>query len=106
MAAIPEETTCFVTIKPKDDAGGGAIPVSGNYRVHDVESETEILGTTAVGALSTSMKITLPGATINALIDKERAYERRRMTVELLYGGGDPLNGEYIWTVEKLTDLP
>ena len=106
MANVPEETTSFVTVAPKDDAGLGAAPSSGNYRVHDVESGDEILGTTAMPTLSASMKVTMPGATINKLVDKSRAFERRRMTVELSYGAGDPLNGHYIWTVEKLTDLP
>jgi hypothetical protein len=105
MASVPEGTTCYVTVVPRDKAKAAAAPTSGNYRIHDVDSGDEIVGTTGLTP-SASMEIVCTGSTVNALLDADRKSERRRVTVDLQYGGGDDLNGEYTYTVKRLIDLP
>lgn len=105
MARIPEQTTCYVTVVPRDKTGTAGAPSSGNYRVHDVKSGDEIVAETALSA-SASMEIVLLGTTVNAFVDRSNKTEKRRVTVDLLFGAGDPLNDEYVYTIERLTDLP
>ena len=105
MATFDEKTTVYVTVNPKDKAGAAAAPSSGDYNVRDVESDTEIVADTAISPLSTSMEITLLGATVNALQDTANKVERRKVTVKLGYGGSDTLNSEYEYKIRNLSGV-
>lgn len=98
---VKEQSTCYVTVVPRDKNGDAEQPTAANYWVHDVKSGEEVVGVTVLTP-SASMEIELKGATVNALIDGTRKTEKRRVTVQCDYGSDDELWDEFIYTIKAL----
>jgi hypothetical protein len=105
MPEVNENSTCYLTVEPKDKDGAAAAPASGTFEVHDLESLTELVAATALTP-SSSMEITLSGPIANVLQNSANTTEQRKVTIRLYFGVGDELNDEYIYTVNALDYVP
>ena len=98
---VPEKTTYVVTLSFADEAGNAVTPSSGTYRVDDVESGTEIKGTTAFSPSGSPCQLVI-AATDNAMHDPARTSERRLVTVTVQYGAGRQITGEHLFIIRNL----
>ena len=85
---VNDGSTAFLTITFKDKNGDPIVPDSAEYRIDDVDSGNSVKGVTAFSpTLSThELEITKDE---NEMVNDDRAFERRRVTVRWLYDGGN-----------------
>lgn len=101
MSNVNEESTAYLTVKFYDKVNSLAVPASATWEVHDVESGTVILVSTAILPIANTVELTLTPA-INTMVDSTHSEETRRVTVKALFGAGDGCNNEYAYNIVGL----
>lgn len=100
MDEIAERSTGYLTVTPLDKDGDPEAPASLSYRIDDVDSGTEIRGDTSIAAASSVVIALKPDD--SQILDPEKEYEWRQVTVTATYGADDAVNGPYFYRVKNL----
>lgn len=100
LATVNERSTSYLTITFKDKDGNLAAPSSATYQINCMTTGTEIKADTALGGGS-SVEVTISAAE-NALIDQTNRLERRRVTVDASFAGGQEHHEEFDYYVKNL----
>lgn len=101
---VNEQSTAYLTVEFRDKAGDLQAPSSARYRVDCPAPSSELRAWTALGAAS-SVEIEL-NAEDNTMVNGNRPYELRRVTVEATYGADDKLVAEFDYRVRNLEFYP
>ena len=102
MDSVNEGSTAYLAVTFRDRDGNAAAPSSVSYRIDCLTTGQEVRGDTVVSPGS-SIEITLaPSDT--AILDGN-SYERRRVTVQAAYSGGEAINAQYDYQVKNLTGV-
>jgi hypothetical protein len=98
---VNEGSTAYLTVTFLDKDGNAEAPTSVTWEVHDVPGGEELQGATAIAAAS-EIEITLPPA-VNAILDDDKEWEQRRVTVKASYGASDAVNSTFDYRVLNLS---
>lgn len=97
---VNEESTAYLQVSLLDRTGANSSPLTLTFRVHDVESGTEMVATTSISPVSPATITLTP--TANTILKRVHKYETRRVTVDATYGSGDVLHDDYDYLVRNL----
>ena len=100
---VNEKSTAYLTVTFKDKGGNEEAPDSATYRVDDVDSDTPMKEKTAL-SVAASVEIKLEPS-VNAIVNPDKTYEIRRVTIEALYGASDGVNDEYDYRLKNLAKV-
>lgn len=98
MSQINEKSTGYLTVTFRDKTGTAEQPSSATYSIADVDSGTEVRGSTALSPSAGVVTITLNKGD-NTLVDGTKQKERRRVVVSAVYGNNDELHHAYLYDV-------
>ena len=101
MLTIPEKSRQGFSFIFEDEDLQPFLPETVRYRVHDPDTDLELLPWTSVSPDTTVMVI-LP-ATINRIVDDSNAYETRVLTVQSDYDTDDQLSQDRTYRVQNLS---
>jgi hypothetical protein len=104
MDQVNEQSSAFLTTTLLDKDEAPAQPTSASYTIHDVTTGTEIRGTTSLTVVLGVVEIAL-GKADNTMNDPTRKSERRRVTVNAIYGSDDHLNDFFVYEVKNLAEV-
>lgn len=96
---LNERSSLTLTAEFFDENDAPAVPDAAEYRIHDLATGTEILGTTAL-PLATSVDIEITMDQNRCLT--ENAQETRIVTVEFDYGVGKHGTDEFAYRIKNL----
>ncbi len=102
--AVREGSTCWITVNFYDKDSVLENPQSANYTIHDVKSGQTIVAETALSPSGGTVEITVK-ASENAMVDPDRDYEVRRLTVKATFGADDAHNQTFDFTVINLSTV-
>lgn len=100
METINEKSVAVITVLFKDEDGVLISPSAASYRVDDLTAGTALVAPTVIVPVDGMYDIVIPAA-MNAIIDQNRAFEIKVVTVSWTYGTGD-VNDEYRYRVKNL----
>lgn len=101
MPVHNEKSTVKVTAVFRDDDEVLVVPTAAEYRIHGGPAETEVLATTPISPLASSVELVITSAQ-NACLTANQ-FERRRVTVEFDYGSPSQHGtGEYVYLLDNL----
>jgi hypothetical protein len=104
MESVNEGTTSILILTFKDENGDPVIPLSGTYRIDDLDSGTGITGDTGFTPSLSTYNLVI-GATANRILSGAAEKELRRVTVTFQYGASGQGTGEYFYEVKNLGGL-
>ena len=104
METVNERTTSIITVAFFDEDEAAVTPSAASYKIDDIGSSTAILASTAIGALDTTVDLTITAAQ-NAILSETNLYESRKVTVTWTYGGGKQGTNEYIYRIKNLSGV-
>jgi hypothetical protein len=79
---VKEGSALFLTFTFKDENGAPVAPITIDWRIDDVDSGTEVVGWTPVGAPSASVNVSV-NPTNNNIVDQTKVVEKRILTVRM-----------------------
>lgn len=89
LMLVMEQSTAYLEVPLYDRNGVESVPTSATFTVHDVESGTEVVASTALTPAAT---LNVPLRPVdNRILHPASRRERRRITVRALYGVDDQL---------------
>lgn len=100
METINEKSVAVITVLFKDEDGVLITPSAASYRVDDLTAGTALVASTTITPVDGMHDIVIP-ASANAIIDNNRTYETKVVTVAWTYGTGT-VNDEYRYRVKNL----
>lgn len=104
LKIINEKSRCYLTVAFYDKDGNAAIPTSATYRIDCVTNNTQVKDDSS---LTPGSSIEIPiTSSDNAIIAITNTLERRKVTVEAVYGSGDEVHDEYEYYVKNLSRYP
>lgn len=101
MLTIPEKSRQAFVLIFEDEALARFTPETVRYRLHDPDTNQELIGWTSVTP-DESVLITIP-STANRIIDDSLAYETRVLTIQSDYDTDDQLSEDYVYRVQNLS---
>lgn len=100
MQTIPEKSRQGFSFIFEDEELEPFVPDTVRYRVHDPETDVELLAWTEVPPEST-VTVIVP-ATVNRIVDDNKTYELRVVTVQSDYDTDAQLSQDRTYRVENL----
>ncbi len=76
-STVKEKSPLHMTIVHKDENGDPLVPTKFEWRLDDVDNDTEIVGWTNVGSPTATMQVVIPGS--NHIIGLETNVKESRM---------------------------
>lgn len=101
MLTIPEQSRQGFSFIFEDEDLQPFLPVTVRYRVHDPDTNLELLPWTSVDP-DVTVQVIL-SATINRIVDDTKAYETRVVTVQSDYDTDSQLSAERQYRVTNLS---
>jgi len=101
VETIPEKSRKGFSFIFEDEELQPFLPVTVRYRVHDPETDQELLPWTNVTP-DTTVMVVIP-ATINRILDDSKAYETRVVTVQSDYDTDQQLSQDRSYRVQNLS---
>lgn len=104
MERVKEKTSAYLTVTFEDKDDAAAQPTSSTYQIDDVKTGSAIRISTALSPTAGVVEIHLD-KTDNTIQDVTRKSERRRVTVNGVYGSDDEVHDQYIYEVVNLAEV-
>jgi hypothetical protein len=101
---VNESSTAYLTVTFFDKNNIMVAPVSATYKIHDVLSGSQILAATPISPIAEQVEITLT-PTDNTMVNAHSSNEKRRVTVEAIYGQDDGVNAAFVYEVKNLVNV-
>jgi len=101
MLTIPEGSRQGFAFIFEDEALEPFVPLTVRYRLHDPETDLELIPWTQVTP-DTTVEVILP-ASANRIVDTSKAYEMRTLTVQSDYDTDDQLSQDRTYRVQNLS---
>jgi hypothetical protein len=101
MLTIREKSRQKFTVVFEDEDRRRFTPTTIRYRLHDKDSEQELIAWTSVTPQS-SVEITIP-ATANRILDDDQRYETRVLTIQSDYDTDAQLSEDEEYKVKNLS---
>jgi hypothetical protein len=104
VLTIPEKSRQGFSFLFEDEDLVPFTPSTVRYRLHDADTNQEVIGWTSVTVLpgETSVVVIIP-ASANAILDDNNAYETRTLTVQSDFDTDDQLSQDRTYRVQNLS---
>lgn len=101
MLTIPEKSRQGFAFIFEDEDLEAFTPDTVRYRLHDPDTDQELIGWTTVTPGQT-VTVVIP-ASANRILDDSLAYEMRVLTVQSDYDTDEQLSKDYVYRVQNLS---
>ena len=103
MVEVNEGDTPDLTVSFKNDSDVLTAPSSATWRVIDVDTGGELLASTNITPIASSVILSVPAA-VTAIVNDSHKYEKRKVIVEATFGASRKKFGEYTFQVKNLVE--